>query len=454
MNETQRAHPSLTLTILVSFLAGVFLSACEIQPAVLTPVAQVLVALAQTSPQAQPAAAQNPAAQSTAAPAATLAQAGTQFSTPAHTVPPPKIPPTLLATARPAATRQASTPKAATPTAVRPTATKPAAPKGVASGGWYQIYFTAPQYPDQAETRVRDIEDALIAAINSAKSTLDIAIFQLNLEDVGEALLAAKKRGVKVRMVTDIDSLVELETLRSLKKAGVSIISDNREPIMHNKFMVVDGKAVWTGSYNWTPSCTFRNNNNAIYIQSPELAADYRVEFEKMYVDKQFGGDRPADIPYPEITINGTRIQVCFAPEGNCSQKIIAAISSAQKSVQFMAFSFTHDGISKAVEERLKNGVKISGVFETRGTDTEASEYERLLKRKADVLLDGNPYNMHHKVFIIDGKIVILGSYNFSRNADTLNDENLLIIHNADIAKTYLEEYRRVYAQAENPVKE
>jgi phosphatidylserine/phosphatidylglycerophosphate/cardiolipin synthase-like enzyme len=55
---------------------------------------------------------------------------------------------------------------------------------------------------------------------------------------------------------------------------------------------------------------------------------------------------------------------------------------------------------------------------------------------------------MHHKVFVIDGKIVALGSYNFSQSAETRNDENLLIVYNEDIAQQYLEEFQRVDAQA------
>jgi phosphatidylserine/phosphatidylglycerophosphate/cardiolipin synthase-like enzyme len=64
------------------------------------------------------------------------------------------------------------------------------------------------------------------------------------------------------------------------------------------------------------------------------------------------------------------------------------------------------------------------------------------------VRLDGNPANLHHKVLIIDRRIVVTGSYNFSQNAETRNDENLLVIHNADVAALYLGEFERMLAQA------
>jgi phosphatidylserine/phosphatidylglycerophosphate/cardiolipin synthase-like enzyme len=63
-----------------------------------------------------------------------------------------------------------------------------------------------------------------------------------------------------------------------------------------------------------------------------------------------------------------------------------------------------------------------------------------------DVRLDGNPGQMHEKVFILDGEVVVLGSYNFSRNANETNDENLLIIHNRTIAAEFVREFERIYS--------
>jgi phosphatidylserine/phosphatidylglycerophosphate/cardiolipin synthase-like enzyme len=67
------------------------------------------------------------------------------------------------------------------------------------------------------------------------------------------------------------------------------------------------------------------------------------------------------------------------------------------------------------------------------------------------VLQDGNPYILHHKVIIIDEETVVLGSFNFSANADESNDENVLIIDYAPIAQEYTAEFQRVYQQALNP---
>ena len=87
-------------------------------------------------------------------------------------------------------------------------------------------------------------------------------------------------------------------------------------------------------------------------------------------------------------------------------------------------------------------------MFETTGSETQYSEYGKMKKAGLDVWQDGNPYLMHHKVFIIDGKTVIFGSFNFSQSAETENDENLLIVDDAALAQQFEAEFARVYDQA------
>jgi phosphatidylserine/phosphatidylglycerophosphate/cardiolipin synthase-like enzyme len=317
------------------------------------------------------------------------------------------------------------------------------------SGEWYQLYFSTPAYPDIPASRRQTIMQGLINALNSAQKSLDVAIYELNLDEVGDALLAAHQRGVTVRLVTDSDSLAEDETLIRLNKAKLPIVPDERSAIMHDKFVVVDGQAVWTGSWNFTSNDTYRNNNNGIYIQSPQLAQNYTAEFEEMFFQKAFGPTSPANTRHPQIQLGDTLIETCFAAEDLCADQLILLISQSQKSIRFMAFSFTHQGLGQAVVDRAKAGVSVQGVFETRGSETEFSELGLMKKQKLDVWQDGNPYTLHHKVFILDDKTVVLGSFNFSDNADESNDENMLVIHNPGLAGQFLAEFNRVYAQAQ-----
>jgi len=118
-----------------------------------------------------------------------------------------------------------------------------------------------------------------------------------------------------------------------------------------------------------------------------------------------------------------------------------------------MAYSFTDDDIGQTVIDRAKAGVKVRGVFEASGSETKFSEYGGMKDAGLDVLQDGNPYSMHHKVFIVDGQMVIFGSFNFSQSADTENDENLLIVDEPALAQAFTAEFERVLAQAKNPPK-
>ncbi len=330
----------------------------------------------------------------------------------------------------------------------------PAPTASTTTGGWYDAYFTSPKYPDRASDHHSGIDEKLGSFIDMAQSTVDMAIYQLDLPDVTQALLDAKQRGAAVRVVTDVDILDDKDenpSFKRLQSAGIPVVAGNPNAIMHDKFVVVDKKAVWTGSWNFTINDTYRYNNNAILIRSPELASNYTATFEKMFSGKKFGAARKAGGTTPQLMIGGVPVENYFAPEDAVSKKIVARIRQARASIDFLAYSFTDDGIGTAVTERAQAGVKVRGVFERTGSETQYSEYGRMRKQGLDVWQDGNPYLMHHKVFILDDRTVIFGSYNFSQNADEENDENLLVIDEPALAQTFRAEFTRVYEQAKAP---
>jgi phosphatidylserine/phosphatidylglycerophosphate/cardiolipin synthase-like enzyme len=131
--------------------------------------------------------------------------------------------------------------------------------------------------------------------------------------------------------------------------------------------------------------------------------------------------------------------------------RLTPLVEGAQRSIRFMAFSFTHDALGEAVLGRAEAGVDVQGIFETRGSETEFSELPRLYCADVPTRQDGNPGTFHHKVFVIDDQLLITGSLNFSDNADESNDENVLIINNPDIAAEYLKEFERRWAEATEP---
>jgi len=334
----------------------------------------------------------------------------------------------------------------------------PVVAERAASGGEEDsilVFFTDPQYPDNPADHQGGLDETLAADIARAQSTMDVAAYDFDLLSVADALAEAHEYGVLVRLVTDSDNFEEL-AVQQLKSAGIEVVEDEREAIMHNKFVVIDETIVWTGSWNLTESGTYRNNNNAVRIVSDLLAENYTVEFEEMFEGREFGPASPADTPHRQVIVengdkdDGIRIESYFAPEDQVAEKVLALIEQAEDSIRFMAFSFTDDRLGKAMIDQDEAGLTVQGVFEERGADPEYSEFGRMYRTepRMDVRLDGNTYMMHHKVIIVDNETVVLGSFNFSKSADEMNDENILFIHDKDIASLFRAEFKRIYREA------
>jgi len=329
-------------------------------------------------------------------------------------------------------------------------------PARIGSGGdWWQGYFTEPGEMDGRQELGGTILEILVGEINKAQESILIAAFEFDLLPVADALLTASERGVDIRWMTDDehgleDDEEELGLFEVLDDAGIEVRDDGRQELMHNKFLVFDGQTVWTGSTNLTENGNFRNNNNTLLIDSPELARIYEREFEEMW-NGEFGARAPSTINQQSLTIQGTPIQALFAAEDHVVSALVPLVESAEESIHFMAFSFTHDELGQAMLERAGAGIDLQGIFETRGSETEYSELANLYCAGLPVRQDGNPRSMHHKVMIIDGRIVVTGSANFSNNADRFNDENVLIIANEDLAQAYVREFERRWREARDP---
>jgi HKD family nuclease len=324
-------------------------------------------------------------------------------------------------------------------------------------GGWFQLYFTQPiNTEDESRFVGAPLETALVQALNGAQQTIDAAIFQLNSQPVTDALIQAQQRGVRVRVVTDGEYGLNSpdSTVDQLQTAGISVVSDGtRSGYMHDKFYVIDGLYVWTGSTNATHNDIYNNNNNSLLIRSSQLAADYTSVFNLLFSSK-FSTVPLSAIPNPNVNINGTPIEVFFSPGTSAPARLGDLLSKAQ-SVRFLAFSFTEglawtnngrqQSIMDLLIERASSGqLDLQGIVEASGKQF----VKPMVCAGLNVRQDGNPDILHDKVFIIDSSIVVTGSFNFSKNAVSDNNENLLIIHNPDIAQAYLTEFGQRWAEA------
>lgn len=317
-----------------------------------------------------------------------------------------------------------------------------------AESSWIDIYFTDPTSP-LASQETGGVDEKLVQSIDSARLTLDVAIYNINLPSVRDAIIRAHERGVQVRMVMESDNRDNSAT-QALEDAGVPILGDRREGLMHDKFVVIDRSEIWLGSMNFTYSGTYEDNNNLIHIRSPRIAENYTKEFDEMFVDDKFGDDVVPATPNQVTEVEGTVIKTYFSPDDGVAAHILNLLNHAKKSIYFMAYSFTSDELGAIIREKAAEGLTIAGVMDEEQVRSNiGTEFEPFVQTKLDVFLDGNEGQMHHKVMIIDSKIVITGSYNFSSSAETRNDENVIFIYSPEIAELFMQEFDKVNTQTQ-----
>jgi len=317
-----------------------------------------------------------------------------------------------------------------------------------------EIFFTSPGTVKPG--KIKTPESGLVKIIDSSKKKIIGAFFDISSKKIVNSLIKAKRRNLEVRIVTDTDNY-DRKGVEKLIDSGIEVVTDHRGAFMHNKFAVFDEKTVWTGSYNITENGNLRNNNNALKINSTSLAYEYTCEFEEMFYSRIFG-NREEKGPFKEfikkylkfskwfhLNKSETEVYCYFSPEDDVEKIMVNNLKKASKSIHFMAFSFTSDMIGETIINMFHQGVAVCGIFEKRGSGTIHSEYTKMKIEGIPVKKDRNRNVMHHKVIIIDGKIVITGSYNFSKNASLHNDENIIIMHNRLVAGKYLREFFRLY---------
>ncbi len=302
------------------------------------------------------------------------------------------------------------------------------------------------------------MDDTIEAYIDRAQFTIDVAVYNANDYSIISALNQAEDRGVLVRYITEsMNSNTALQDLSST--IPLLYRTDGEGSGMHNKFMSIDADHadiawLWTGSTNWTQNGLFDDYNNMVFIQDQALALAYRAEFEEMWggsgeqpdiANSRFGADKMNDTPH-EFTVDGVAIECYFSPSDGTTARIVDAIDNAEHSVRAALFAFTNDDIGNALlEAHQRPGVSVQVDLENaiypgdEGWDLENNGVD-VATHNSDLV------QLHHKYAIIDegttdDPLVITGSHNWSWYAETINDENTLIIHDATVANLFYQEW-------------
>jgi len=141
--------------------------------------------------------------------------------------------------------------------------------------------------------------------------------------------------------------------------------------------------------------------------------------------------------------------KVCFSPEGHCASYILDEIASAQHSIRVQAYSFTSRDIADALIAASKRGVDVAVIFDKSQTSERYSVLGDLGDAHMPVFIDYCCAIAHNKVIIIDEHRLLTGSYNFTKAAESKNAENLLILDDTLLAKSYLDNWNMHRAGAE-----
>lgn len=426
---------------------------------------------------------------------------------------------------------------------------------------------------NEANHRI-NLEERIIDRMRQARERIDLAVYELNLPDTIDTLIAKAAEGVQVRVLIDAKApsdyerderyrvmRAHLERMARGRDGKIGTTDDvhlfanspifavtdphvreqyglPRDPAgdlpfakllmgrssmqghllveggkreegiyyapggqMHNKFAVIDDYRVLTGSMNFTETGIYGtsrdrlsrriqgNSNNLLDIHSRDVAAVYRAEFNQMWGspaaepdprEARFRSQKARGQRPHEIMLGDIPTRVYFSP----GYDVIPAITDfveheARESVYFCIFSWSDSDLENTIKRKWEQssqdlegeltGFRVKGVFERIFWNQWWSANINMLGREAKqvsvnnpnirwrhhppVFMDREQRKLHHKYMLVDADTthnptVITGSANWSRNANEVNDENTIFIHDARIANQYLQEFFARYQQA------
>jgi phosphatidylserine/phosphatidylglycerophosphate/cardiolipin synthase-like enzyme len=333
------------------------------------------------------------------------------------------------------------------------------------------VFFLA-----QGEQSADAVMARLTTFIRVAKQTLDLAVYDMRFSDPLRTQLASALReradaGVQIRFCYDGDKPPQPNVAAGQDPAPAgtgAFVQSLGYPwrriagmkLMHSKFAVRDGQAVWTGSANMTDDAFTLMENNILEIDSSDLANYYAQDFEQIWEKENF--DTTGEIqtvPVP-LTFSGqsAEARVMFSP--GCGLEIDSEIAkrvrAAQRRVRICSLLLNSGTLIAELGNLLRAGrVAVDGIYDRTQMEQVYVQWQEvpqnrwkigalkdIIARAGLVGKNSTPYTptgrhdfMHNKVLVIDNT-VITGSYNFSRSAQ-FNAENILFIESAPVADTY-----------------
>ena len=334
------------------------------------------------------------------------------------------------------------------------------------SSGNIHVYFNGPVDHSVATEELAlslgtDMNDTVAAWIMSAQHTLDVAAYNLNDQTVEDAVNAAAANGVQIRWIYEGQNANI--GLNSLDESVVTHPrTDGEGSGMHNKFIIGDADFaetafVLTGSTNLTTGQLVSDLNNVIVFEDQSLARAYELEFEEMWgsegmtpdgANSKFGADKSWNTPV-DFVIGGSAVELYFSPTDGTNAAILSEVEAANADLEFALLTLTRDDLGQAIVE-INQSFFVSPVGVIEQINTTGSEFDNLISNGVQVYAHDLSGDCHHKYAIVDHSdldsdpLVITGSHNWSSSAESVNDENTVIVHNARVANLYHQEFRGI----------
>jgi len=308
-------------------------------------------------------------------------------------------------------------------------------------------------------------KQALIAAIDAARSSIHVHSFFLSDREIASALIRAKRRGVAVEAVLCRRGQTEALDAqgRRLVRAGIPVFLNGRFRAEHNKVMIFDGRVVQTGSYNYRFDADALDAENMLFVESPELAVVYLEDYGRRKAEarpfdappsrfrRAAGG--PADGGPPgagqHLSARMLRVEVEFIP-GDGKESVLRHIREAKNGIVAHSYYLSDPDIARELVAAKERGLAVEALISAAAPRKDPGPFLAGLLHDAGipVRLDAEHRNAHNKVVIYDGRIVQTGSYNLKKDADRVNAENILYLHSEELARLYMAEYLRHVAHS------
>ncbi len=325
-------------------------------------------------------------------------------------------------------------------------------------------------FPDAVFSDDVRIDALLIRAIDASNSSIEIAMYGITLPEVVDALIRAKTRNVKVRIVIDESHVYQKDfpEIKRIIKEGFDIrtLRGSRDyGVMHNKIAVFDGSLLMIGSYNWTNSATLQNCENVVFTSDTAYGAGYKKYWEWMWnytrtiaqgpspqTPEGYFGTPPAD-PRPSINFNGLVFpKYLFSPKGGAENGLITAIRAAKKNIDVVTYTFSSKPLADAIISAHKAGIRVRLLIDTKmGGESKLAKY--CLESGVNIKFRNGRGSgaMHNKFAVFDNKLLETGSFNWTSNAELNSFENVMLIDNASLVNKYAKKYEYYFSTGQTP---